>query len=104
VLAKSGGPTALFAAGNRLTEGALFGLRDLGLKRGSDVELVGFDFRYAGFLVPPMPVMMQHAKELGQYAAEVLLDLIVGKPQSKIRPVPIELVLPDEAPQAVRLL
>lgn len=88
-------PTALFAAGNRLTEGALLGLRDVGLKRGEDVEVVGFDVDYGALLEPPMPVMKQAAELLGQRAVDVLLSLVigVGAPR-RVPPFPITMVLP----------
>jgi LacI family transcriptional regulator len=71
-------PTALFAASSRLTEGVLYGLRDLGLRHGADVEVVGFDTRYASLLDPPLPVLLQPALEMGRLAVEILSSVLDG--------------------------
>jgi LacI family transcriptional regulator len=84
-------PTAVFAAGNRLTEGALLGLRDLGLRHGLDVTLVGFDLRYAELLDPPLPVLRQPARDMGRVAVTTLLRIIGGKRPANPRPLPISL-------------
>ncbi len=74
VLSAADAPTGLVAGGNRLTEGALLGLRDLGLRQGIDVALVGFDLRYAALLDPPLPVLLQPGHAMGRLAAEALLN------------------------------
>lgn len=97
VLRATDRPSGLVAAGNRLTEGALLALRDLGLRRGRDVELVGFDVDYAELLDPPLPALRQAAEQLGRQAVEVLLNLVSGDGTAgqRITPVPIELVIPS---------
>jgi LacI family transcriptional regulator len=86
-------PTALFAAGNRLTEGALLGLRDLGLRQGEDIGLVGFDLRYAGLLRPPMPVLVQPAHEMGRLAFQLLLQIRRGEMPQPAAPLPLRLMV-----------
>jgi LacI family transcriptional regulator len=82
-------PTALFASTHLLTEGALLGLRDMGLRHGQGVTVVGFDVRYAPLLDPPLPVLLQPALAMGEAAGDALLDLIAGKPVRSPRPLPI---------------
>lgn len=71
-------PAAFFASTHQLTEGALLGLNDIGLRHGHGVVMVGFDIRYAQLLDPPLPVLLQPGFELGELAVAVLADLIAG--------------------------
>jgi len=89
MLSAGDAPTALFTGGNRLTEGALLGLRDMGLRQGIDVGLVGFDLRYARLLDPPMPVLLQPGHAMGCLAAEVLLAARSGEPLPSLAPLPL---------------
>ncbi len=85
-------PTALFASTYVLTEGALLGLRDIGVRRGTDVAMIGFDVKYARLLDPPLPILVQPAAEIGRLAVEAVLDLVEGKEVRSVRPLPIQLV------------
>lgn len=68
-------PTALFAAHNRLTIGAIHGLRTLHLER--KVGIVGFDdFALADLLLPAVSVVAQDPATLGRTAAELLFRRI----------------------------
>lgn len=87
-------PSGLFTASSRLTEGALLGLRDLGLQQGRDLDLVGFDLRYAELLEPPLPVLRQPAREMGTLAVRTLLKLIEGGQPGQVRSLPVPLVHP----------
>jgi LacI family transcriptional regulator len=89
ILGEPDPPTGLFVAGNRLTEGALLGLRDMGLRHGYDIDLVGFDLRYAELLDPPLPVLMQPARSAGEVAVRMLLDMIDGHPVPASRSLPL---------------
>ena len=84
-------PTGLFAGGNRLTEGVLLGLRDLGLRQGTDVTVVGFDLGYARLLDPPMPVLLQPGHAMGRLAAETLLSMRAGHLVQRLLPLPLRL-------------
>lgn len=86
-------PTALVATGNRLTEGALAGLRDVGLRHGKDVGLIGFDLRFAELLDPPLPVLRQPAREMGIAAVTTLARMIEGKKSGQPRLMPISFSL-----------
>jgi DNA-binding LacI/PurR family transcriptional regulator len=73
-------PIAFFAAGNLLTEGALLGLKQAGLRQGVDVDLIGHDLRYAPLFDPPLPVLLQPARDMGCLALDVLVGLLRGAP------------------------
>src|SRR5579875_4026799 len=81
-------PTALFAAHNRLTIGAVRGLRALGLEHR--IALVGFDdFTLADLLDPPVTVVAQDPATMGRLGAELLFRRIRGwggRPQRRIVP------------------
>jgi LacI family transcriptional regulator len=71
-------PTALFAARNTITIGAVRALRDAGLAHS--VALVGFDdFPTADLLSPGVTVIAQDPAAIGALAATVLLDRIAGE-------------------------
>ena len=77
ILSRDDRPTAIFASGNRIAEGALLAVRDLGLRRDRDVEIIGFDgVPWARLVEPPMPVIAQPAHEIGQRAVEMLLGML----------------------------
>lgn len=70
-------PSALFATSNTIAEGALLAMRELGLQRNRDVEVIGFDdVPWARLVDPPMPVIAQDTHQIGRIAVRMLLGLI----------------------------
>ena len=70
-------PTAIFAAQNQITVGAVRALRRLG--RHHEVALVGFDdFPLADLLEPALTVVAQDPATMGRTAARVLFERIDG--------------------------
>jgi LacI family transcriptional regulator len=70
-------PSALFAAHNRLTIGAVRGLRALGLEHS--IALVGFDdFKLADLLQPAVTVVAQDPAAMGRLGAEILFKRMHG--------------------------
>lgn len=70
-------PTAIFAAQNLVTIGAIRALRRLDLQR--TVALVGFDdFLLADLLDPPITVIAQSPATIGRIAAETLFARLNG--------------------------
>lgn len=68
-------PTALLTVDSIMTQGALLGLRSLGLAIPEDVSLIGFDdFDLATFTNPPITVVAQPTAEIGRLAAQLLLE------------------------------
>ena len=77
-------PTALFVSNNLMAVGALEALHQKGLKVPEDVALIGFDdLPWAEALDPPLTVVRQPAYEVGQQAAEILLNRL-GNPDAPI--------------------
>jgi DNA-binding LacI/PurR family transcriptional regulator len=80
--------TALFAANNLTTLGALDAIRERGLKIPDDISIVGFDdMPWAPLLQPPLTAIAQPTYELGQKAAELLLERLKDprKPVSHVQ-------------------
>jgi LacI family transcriptional regulator len=70
-------PSALFASSNTIAEGILLAMRELGLKRDSDIEVICFDdVPWARLVEPPMPVIAQDTHQIGRRAVRMLLGLI----------------------------
>jgi LacI family transcriptional regulator len=70
-------PDAVFAASDRMAEGALNELRSAGLEVPEDVALVGFDdLALASQLDPPLTTIRQSPDRLGSAAVRLLLELL----------------------------
>jgi len=70
-------PSALFASSNAIAEGILLAMKQLGLQRNRDVEVVGFDdVPWARLVDPPMPTIAQDTHQIGRHAVRMLLGLI----------------------------
>lgn len=77
ILALADRPTAIFAANNLLTLGALETILHQGLRIPEDMAVVGFDDMYwATSLNPPLTAVRQHGFEIGQRAIELLYQRI----------------------------
>lgn len=87
-------PDAFFTASDRLAVGCLQALRQRNLHIPEDVSLIGFtNLNVADLLAPPLSTVVQPAQEIGQLAAERLIDQI----ERKHRALPIETVkIPTE--------
>jgi LacI family transcriptional regulator len=89
-------PTAIVAASDTLALGTLRALRALGRAVPDDVALVCFDDPLDGDLLdPPITALGRHYRELGEFAAGVLLEALRGASNgtpAEIR-VPLDLVV-----------
>jgi LacI family transcriptional regulator len=73
-------PTALFAASNLISLGALRALNEEGLKVPEDVSIVSFDDQpYSNLLATPMTSVAQQSSEIGSIATKILIDRIESK-------------------------
>jgi len=69
--------TALFVANNLMTLGALDAIHQCGVRVPNQLSLIGFDdMPLAAYLQPPLTTVAQPTYQLGQKAAELLLDRI----------------------------
>ncbi|MDI9549704.1 MAG: LacI family DNA-binding transcriptional regulator [Chloroflexota bacterium] len=92
-------PQAVFVNNNLLMLGALLALRELGMSVPRDVAIVGFDDHpWAAVADPPLTVVRQPAREIGQVAAEALCTLIdAQQPEAQEYILPCELVVRESA-------
>lgn len=80
-------PSALFVANNEMMAGALYALKELGLSLPADVSLISFDdARWARYVDPPLTVVAQPLMEMGEAAAQLLLQQMQGRevPTSRV--------------------
>jgi len=72
-------PTALVCMTDVLAIGAYAAARDLQLRVGRDLSVIGYDGLPTGaFLDPPLTTFDQSSADYGAYVADLLLDLIDG--------------------------
>lgn len=78
--------TAVFAANDQTAHGALLALHRRGLKVPQDVSVVGFDdLPTSAFMIPPLTSVHRSIDEIGEGAAEAMIDLIERRtPQARI--------------------
>jgi DNA-binding LacI/PurR family transcriptional regulator len=89
-------PTAVVAASDTLSLGAIGALRDAGLSVPGDTAVVSFDDPFFGDLLdPPMTAVRRNEEELGALSATLLLRALetgVLGPPTEVR-LPVELVI-----------
>ncbi len=79
-------PDAIFCANDLMAMGCIEALKQLGRKIPEDVAVIGFDDReIARFLHPPLTTLVLPQYEMGQTAAELLLDSAGGLELSTTR-------------------
>jgi LacI family transcriptional regulator len=78
------GRFALVAGNNPLLHGALTSLRESGLQVPNDVALIAFDeFAWASLLNPPLTVVDEDSRSIGELAATKLAAIIARNPPTK---------------------
>lgn len=93
ILARDDRPTGLVTSSSRISEGVLIAMKELGLRQGHDVHIVGFDRTpWAALLEPPMAVIEQPARHMGQDAMRMLAGMINGTAGASIKRLPGNLV------------
>ncbi len=88
-------PDAIFCANDLMAMGCIEALKQLGRRIPEDVAVIGFDDReIARFLHPPLTTLVLPQYEMGQTAAELLLDSAGGldAPTTRIK-VECELIV-----------
>lgn len=80
LLDKSKSFSAIFASNDMMAFGARLALHRRGIRVPDDISIIGFDDQAeAAFVTPPLTTVRQPAQEMGQAAANALIDLINGK-------------------------
>jgi LacI family transcriptional regulator len=73
-------PTAIFAANNLMVIGVMKAIRDLGLSCPEDVSVACFDdFPWSGVFKPQLTTLTQPVQDIGEQAANLLLDRLAGR-------------------------
>ena len=69
--------TAVFAANDQAAYGAMLALHRRGLEVPKDVSVVGFDdLPTSAFMIPSLTTVHRYTDEIGERAAEAMIDLI----------------------------
>lgn len=72
-------PTAVFTTNHDITMGFMTAAREKGLRIPEDVGIFGFDcVEICSMMNPPIPVVHQPESEIGQIAAQYLIERIEG--------------------------
>lgn len=84
LMARPEPPTAVFAFNDGMAMGALRWLREHGRGAPADVSVAGFDDTEAADLVDPgLTSVSMHSVDVGRRAAQLLLDLLDGRPPAQ---------------------
>lgn len=81
-------PTAIFCVTDILAYGAMAAAQDIGLKVGRDISIIGFDdLEMSSAWNPPLTSMRIPALQMGEIAANALIDFVTGKNRTVIQKV-----------------
>jgi len=93
LLTKNPRPTAIFAASNLISLGAMTAIQEEGLKIPDDVSIISFDDQpYSEYLATPMTTVSQQTSEAGEIAFKLLQTQIKQEGSHSIEGI----VLPTE--------
>ncbi len=71
---------AVFAANDQSAYGAMLALHRRGLNVPRDISLIGFDdLPSSAFTIPPLTTVHRSIDEVGEGAAQAMIDLIEGR-------------------------
>ena len=85
--------SAIFAANDQMAFGARLALYRRGIRVPDDISLVGFDDQSdSAYMIPPLTTVSQPAVEMGEAAAQAILDLLKGNPV-ELSPFPTNFII-----------
>ncbi|MFD0712007.1 LacI family DNA-binding transcriptional regulator [Paenibacillus sp. GCM10027626] len=88
--------TALFCASDLMALGAMQAVRELGLRIPEDISIIGFDnIDVTAYCTPALTTVHQHTYELGEQAAQMLIDLLENRGNNHHTVLATELVVRD---------
>jgi DNA-binding LacI/PurR family transcriptional regulator len=97
-------PQAIFSSSVILTAGVVLALRQLGVRWPDDIGLVGFgDDTWVSLVTPPLTVIEQPARQLGEVAAQLLLAGDRDQPEAQHVILDSQVVLRESHWRAARL-
>lgn len=83
-------PDAVLAANDVVALGVMRYFTEQRVRIPADIALVGFDdIDFAGMLPVPLTTVRQHPLEIGEKAAQILLDLIEGRRERQLTVQPV---------------
>ncbi|MHA7190150.1 LacI family DNA-binding transcriptional regulator [Arthrobacter sp. MDT2-16] len=89
---------AVFAGNDQMAAGAYTAIQGRGLRIPEDIAVVGFDDdSFATSVTPALTTVHHPIIELGKKMAEILVDLIEGRPAQRATMLPTSLVIRDSA-------
>jgi DNA-binding LacI/PurR family transcriptional regulator len=87
---------AVFAGNDQMAAGAYTAIQGRGLRIPEDIAVVGFDDdSFATSVTPALTTVHHPIVELGKKMAEILVDLIEGRPAEHMTRMPTSLVIRD---------
>jgi LacI family transcriptional regulator len=87
-------PTAIFAANDDMAAGVIYEAQERGLRIPGDVSIVGFDDTLlASRIWPGLTTVRQPVRQMGEAAAERLIDRVMGRTVERGAPIPTELIV-----------
>jgi LacI family transcriptional regulator len=79
--------TAVFAANDQSAYGAMLALHRRGIKVPEDVSVIGYDdLPTSSFSIPPLTTVHRAIDEVGEAAAQAMIDLLDGKRPTAVAP------------------
>ena len=89
--------SAIFTANDQMAYGVLLALYRRGIRVPDDISIIGFDdLRTSAYTTPPLTTIRQPAIDIGETAAQAILDLLKDKPET-IPDFPAELINRESA-------
>lgn len=81
-------PTAVFLSNYEITLGAIIAINELGIRFPENLSLIGFDNMILAEVVnPKLWMISQPLKEIGKYAATIMLEKLEGEYEGKNRKI-----------------
>jgi LacI family transcriptional regulator len=89
-------PDFLFAFSDEIAFGVIRSIEDAGYKVPQDISVIGYDDIYLSkHFTPSLTTIFQDKKQIGEVAAQKLLDIIEGNKslKSKVERIPVSLIM-----------
>lgn len=87
-------PTAIFAANDDMAAGVIFEAQERGLRIPDDISITGFDDTLlASRIWPGLTTVRQPIRRMGETAADILIDRVMGRNVAARAPIPTELIV-----------
>ncbi len=83
-------PTAVQCTNDIIAAGAMQAIREAGLRVPEDISVIGFDDTLGAYLAPQLTSVRLPAFELGQTAAQMVIDTLEGRDPPSNAPVELD--------------